>query len=90
MTQPGDGALDCPAIKQEIAANTAAAGEYQRQDKQVEAGNVAKNVGAAIPVVGIAIAGSTDLSNSEQIKGRALADRNERLEFLAKQKGCTP
>jgi hypothetical protein len=33
---------------------------------------------------------STDLSNDEQIRGRALVDRDERLRFLAKRKQCTP
>ena len=39
---------------------------------------------------GILVAATTDLSNQDQVKARALADRNERLAYLAKQKGCTP
>lgn len=88
MTQPGDENLDCPTLKQQIEANRAAAEYFVRKDKQVENQNTAKVVGGAIPFIGILIASSTDLSNEEQIKGRALVDRDEQLTFLAKQKGC--
>jgi hypothetical protein len=88
MTQPGDAQLDCPALKQQIAANQAAAEDFIRKDKQVENENIARGVGSAIPVFGILLAMSYDLSNEEQVKARALADRNEELTYLAKQKGC--
>lgn len=88
MTQAGDENLDCPALKQQIEANRAAAEDFVRRDKQVEDQNTAKVAAGVIPFVGILIASSTDLSNEEQIKGRALVDRDERLTFLAKQKGC--
>lgn len=88
MVQPGDENLDCPALKQQIEANRSAAEDFVRRDKLVENQNIAKNVGSVIPFVGILLVSSTDLSNEEQIKGRALVDRDERLTFLAKQKGC--
>ena len=88
MTQPGDDQLTCAALKQQIADNSAAEAKFQSADKEVEQANVAKGIGSAIPYVGIAIAGSTDLSNEEQVKARALADRNQQLAYLAKQKGC--
>lgn len=88
MVQPGDESLDCPALKQQIEANRAAAEDFVRRDKQVEDQNTAKVAAGVIPFVGILISSSTDLSNEEQIKGRALVDRDERLTFLAKQKGC--
>ncbi len=89
MTQAGDENLDCPALKQQIQANRADAEDFVRKDKQVENQNTAKIVaGSVIPFVGILLASSTDLSNEEQIKGRALVDRDEQLTFLAKQKGC--
>lgn len=89
MVQPGDESLDCPALKQQIEANRAAAEDFVRKDKQVENQNAAKIVaGSVIPFVGLLLVSSTDLSNEEQIKGRALVDRDERLTFLAKQKGC--
>lgn len=90
MAQPGDDALDCPAIKQQIADNRVLQAKYARADKQVENGNVAKNVASVIPFAGMVAVASTDLSNEEQVKARSLADRNERLENLAKQKGCVP
>ena len=89
MSQPGDDALSCDALQQQIAANEKAEAQYRREDKQVENGNVAKGVGSAIPFAGPLIAGSTDLSNEEQVKARALADRNQQLTYLSKQKGCT-
>jgi hypothetical protein len=89
MSQPGDDALSCDALAQQIAANETARAVYIRKDKDVENGNIAKGVGSAAPFVGPLIAGSTDLSNEEQVKARALADRNQQLTYLSKQKGCT-
>ena len=89
MTQPGDDTLSCPEIKQQIAANDMAAGEFARQDKKVEQGNVAKNVGGVLPGIGLLLIASTDMSNEEQVKARAMIDRNEQLMYLAKRKGCT-
>jgi hypothetical protein len=90
ISQPGDDQLSCDAIKQQMADNSAQEATYVRKDKDVENGNTAKAVASATPFVGPLIALSTDLSNAEQVKARALADRNERLAYLAKQKGCTP
>ncbi|MBI3678767.1 MAG: hypothetical protein HY243_19330 [Proteobacteria bacterium] len=90
MAQPGDEDLSCTVLKQQIADNRDAEAKFRHKDKEVENGNVAKNVASVIPVAGLVIVASTDLSNEEQVKARSLADRNERLENLAKQKGCTP
>ena len=49
-------------------------------------GNVAKGLGSAIPYLGLLIAGSTDLSNEEQIEARALIDRDERLQYLSQRR----
>jgi hypothetical protein len=89
MEQPGDDALSCAQIRQQIADNTTAEGKFARADRQVENGNTAKVVGSAVPIVGPLIVGSADLSNEEQVKFRALAGRNEHLAFIAKQKGCS-
>lgn len=88
MAQPGDEQLTCPEIQKQIADNTKAAADFMRKDKKVENDNVAKNVGGVIPGLGIFLVASTDLSNEEQVQGRAILDRNERLTYLAKQKGC--
>jgi len=88
MSQPGDTTLSCDVLNAQIAANTASEAAYEKKDKQVENGNIAKGVGSAAPFVGPIIAASTDLSNEEQVKARALADRNEQLTYLAKHKGC--
>jgi hypothetical protein len=90
MTQPGDETLDCAALGRQTADNEAAAAIFLRKDKQVEQANAAKGVGSAIPGLGLLLVLSTDLSNEEQIKARALIDRDERLRFLSKQKGCMP
>ena len=89
MEQPGDDALSCPQITQQMADNTAAEGKFARDDRQIQNGNTAKVVGGAVPFVGPLIVGSVDLSNEEQVKLRALSDRNEHLAFIAKQKGCS-
>jgi len=89
MSQPGDDALTCDQLGAQMAANGVSEADYRKQDKQVENGNIAKGIGSAAPFVGPIIAGSTDLSNEEQVKARSLADRNEQLKYLAKQKGCT-
>jgi hypothetical protein len=88
ISQPGDDQLSCSDIRKEIDANATAQAVFVHKDKQVEAGNTAKTVASATPFVGPLIAGTMDLSNEEQVKARALADRNERLSYLAKQKGC--
>ena len=90
ISQPGDAELTCNSLKQQIADASAAEAAYRHKDKQVESGNAVKTAGSAIPVAGLFLAGSIDLSNEEQVKARALADRIERLAFLAKQKGCAP
>ena len=89
MSQAGDEALTCPELQQKIADNDAAASALLVKDKQVERTNVVKGVGSAVPYIGILIGASTDLSNEEQIKARALIDRNEWLTSLSKKKGCT-
>jgi hypothetical protein len=89
MSQPGDENLSCEALHQEVANNTAAAENFIKRDRKVQDGNIAKGIGGAIPYLGILLAGSTDLSNKEQIQGRALVDRDERLTYLSNQKHCT-
>jgi hypothetical protein len=93
MVQSGDDDLSCTAINQQIAANTATQAAFEANDRDVANGNTAKVVagtvaGAVIPFAGLAMIGSTDLSNEEQAKARALADRNEHLEYIKKQRGC--
>ncbi len=81
MMQPGDDRLDCPAIIEQIKVNRPAMATYLTKDKQVEQANVF-----------FVLIGPTfliDLSNEEQIKARALADRNDRLVLLGRAKGCT-
>lgn len=88
MAQPGDEDLSCEELKQQIDANSVAAQDFLRKDKQVEDQNTAKTVGSAIPFIGILLAGSNDFSNSEQVQARALVDRDERLKNLSKHNEC--
>lgn len=88
MVQPGDEALSCSALKQEIDKNSAAAQKFLERDHQVEQANTAKVMGSAIPYLGILVFASSDLSNKEQVEARALIDRDQHLEFLSKQKNC--
>lgn len=89
MAQPGDEQLSCAELDHQIQINEAAAKDFIKKDKQVENGNTAKTVLSATPFIGILSAMAIDLSNVEQIKARAILDRNEQLTFLKKQKGCS-
>src|SRR5258706_4309323 len=90
MSQAGDENLNCADLSHQLSANQSDIQTFVRKDKRVMDDNVAKNVaGAAIPWVGLLLIASTDLSNVEQIRARALIDRNQQLNFLAKQKGCS-
>lgn len=88
MAQQGDATMDCAALNGQIAQNEAAAAVFLHKDRQVEQANTAKGVGSVIPGLGLLLVLSTDLSNEEQIKARALIDRDEELRFLSKRKGC--
>jgi hypothetical protein len=85
MAQTGDDQLSCSQLSGQLDANTKAVKNLLHQDKDVETGNAAK-VAAGAVIAPIALA--TDFSNTEQIKARALLDRNERLTFLLHSKGC--
>ena len=88
MVQAGDDDLTCAAIDQQITDNKTAQAAFEKKDHNVANGNVAKGVAGAIPYVGIVAIANANLSNEEQAKARALADRSEHLEYLKKQKGC--
>lgn len=88
MVQPGDDQLTCAQIDKEILANEAAAKKFVERDKGTENGNTAKMILSATPYIGILSAMTIDLSNEDQIKARAILDRNESLAFLKKGKGC--
>ena len=90
MAQPGDDQLTCGQLRDQIVANRAAVIEMVRKDKEVEQGNVAKHVTLALfaPLGGLLAAAATDLSNAEQVRGRSLVDRNDRLITLSRTKGC--
>jgi hypothetical protein len=86
MTQPTDDRLTCPEIDQEMKSNQAAAAELLEKNKEVDQANAAK-VAASIVLSGW-FALTVDLSHEEQIKMRALADRNEALAALKAKKRC--
>src|SRR5262249_25501207 len=89
MRQSGDEQLSCADLAQQRSANRAAAEQLFRDDRDVESNNVAKNVvGGLLGPVGLLLAGSSDLSNEEQVKARALIDRNDHLVYLARKKAC--
>jgi hypothetical protein len=88
ITQPGDDSLTCSEMREQISTNQSEEARLLAKDKTVERGNAAKAVGSAIPYVGLAIAAQADLSNEEQVKARALADRDDWLKLVARKKGC--
>lgn len=81
MAQPGDEQLSCAGLNSQLAANTQDINTLLKQDKAVERSNIVAGV-LPLPML-------MDLSNEEQVKARALLDRNERLGYLVKTKGCT-
>lgn len=89
MSQSGDEQLSCPEIRQQLDANRRAADELLHKDRNTERENGAKVVASAVPIVGLFAAASIDFSNQEQIKARALIDRNEKLNYLSRTKGCS-
>jgi hypothetical protein len=89
MSQQGDENMNCAQLAQQLNENQAGIDALVRKDKKVREENIAKNVaGAVIPGAGLLLIASTDFSNTEQIRARALMDRNQQLNYLAKQKGC--
>lgn len=86
MTQPTDDRLACPEIDQEIKSNQTAAAELLQRNREVNQANAAKVVASVVLTGWMAL--TIDLSNEEQIKMRALADRNEALALLKTKKRC--
>ena len=90
MSQPGDDQLSCPALMEQIKANQSAATEFLRSKEGVDQANTAKAVTGVVLFgpIGLLVMNSADYSSEEQVKARSLEDRNERLTFLTKNKGC--
>ena len=83
LSQAGDENLTCEQLHQQISENDAAIAPLVKHQGAVDDLNVVKVV-----VGGIVLAGTTDLSEHDKITARSMADRNEKLRFLAKNKGC--
>jgi hypothetical protein len=89
MSQRGDETLTCSELFEELRVNRSDALRLTARDRNVEQGNVAKNVvGGLLAPIGLLLIATSDLSNEEQVKARSLTDRNERLIYLARTKGC--
>jgi hypothetical protein len=86
ISQSTDDQLTCAEIDQQIKSNQLAAAELLHKNKAVQEANTAKVVASAVFSGWIAL--SVDLSHEEQIRMRALSDRNEELLRLKKQKKC--
>jgi hypothetical protein len=86
MTQPTDDRMTCPQIDQEMKSNQSAAAELLEKNKEVDQANAAKVVASVVLSGWFAL--TVDLSHEEQIKMRALADRNEALASLKANRRC--
>ena len=86
MTQPTDDRLTCPEIDREMKSNQAEAAELLQKNQEVDQANAAKVVASVVLSGWFAL--TVDLSHEEQIKMRALADRNEALASLKTGKRC--
>ena len=82
LSQVGDEQLSCQQIHLQIEENRAAIAPLLRQQKLTNGSNV------AMAIVGLPLAAAADFSEHDQIKARSMADRNEKLNYLAKNKGC--
>lgn len=86
MAQAGDEQLSCAQLNQQLVANVTEINQLLPKDKQVERTNA---VVLVVGVLALPLPMLLDFSNEEQVKARALLDRNERLNYLVKQKGCS-
>jgi hypothetical protein len=86
ISQSTDDQLTCSELDQQIKSNQLAAVELLHKNKEVQEANTTKVVASVVFSAWIAL--SIDLSHEEQIKMRALSDRNEELQRLKRQKRC--
>lgn len=86
ISQPGDAELTCEQMAEEIARNEAEALRLAEADKKVVESNIGAGVAGTLIFWPALLA--TDLSNAEQIRLRALRDRNANLERLRGARGC--
>jgi len=85
MSEPGDEALSCAQLDEKIHQNQQEALKFASRAKGVEADNDTYKI--ATVFVSLAVIG-VDLSKEDQIKARALRDRNEYLLYLRGEKKC--
>lgn len=86
IAQPGDDLLTCMQIADQSSANRAEALRLSGADDQTVNENVALGTVGALVFWPAMFA--MDLSNADQIELRALQDRNQTLDYLARQKDC--
>jgi hypothetical protein len=87
MMQPKDEQLNCSDIKDEQQKNLKAVdGLLKRHADIVRGRYVAGFINFGL--IGLLQGMMPDMSNTEKVEGRALIDRNERLDYLAQSKGC--
>jgi hypothetical protein len=87
LSQAGDDQLTCEQLREEVRKNQDSATILMGKQKSTNGKNVAKSI-APIPYLGILLAASADFSQEDQIKARSMLDRNEKLNYLLKKKGC--
>lgn len=90
MSQAGDDQLPCAELNSQLDANSKAASDLLRQHGVTETKNTTKGVASVVLLgpIGFLILSSVDMSGEDQVKARALIDRNERLTRLVKAKTC--
>lgn len=86
ISQPGDKALSCAQIVEQVEANNTLAIEKAGGVQATEDQNVATIAVATVVFWPAMLA--IDLSSSDQIELRALRDRNRSLERLHRTKNC--
>ena len=88
MMQPGDEQLSCAEINTQIKANVTASVSLLELHKSIETGQIVGGFLNAGLIGALLAAKMSDWNNVQQVEARALIDRNERLTYLARSKGC--
>lgn len=85
MAQPGDIDLSCDELETEMLRNAQEAAALAGTDDRIKQENDAKTV---VGVIVAPVLLTVDLSDAEQVRYRALWDRNENLGRLRREKEC--
>ncbi len=85
ISQPGDAALRCSEIRDQVTMNNASMEVLAAKDASIKLNN---NVALGLSFLALPAVFAVDGSKVEQIEVRALNDRNQNLKRIFAKKGC--